>query len=377
MGADAMVDARTSLRGTAWVFYAAFVLEILFMISPAALPFYSIYGPVLRFLGESPETAWLTQFFLPHISTTADPLLNLLRPLGWLLLVAGTVFFLCSAVPLYWSKVMRRGEVTGGLYGIIRHPQYVGLATMGLGVVLVWPRFLVLVSLILMLGLYRVLAGWEESQCLARFGEKYRAYHAKTGMFLPRSWSRALPRVLPAAGPARIIVGLAIFVAAMGVSLAAAFGLRNYSLGEVAAVYAEDEAILSPAPLSKQELEAAYAAAMEDTAVQSALDAAPQGKRLVYVIPETWYLPDLPVEARPASGDAPHGSADFDRSRYKLLFATVRTHDPAATGRDIVKAAYGLNPIVVARVDITTHKVTATETPPAHVRWGDIPTPMF
>jgi hypothetical protein len=48
-----------------------------------------------------------------------------------------------------------------------------------------------------------------------------------------------------------------------------------------------------------------------------------------------------------------------------------------ALGRKIVPNAYGRDPIVVARVDISVLAVTAVETPPAHVRWGDIPTPMF
>lgn len=372
-----MIEARTALRGTAWVFYAVFVLEILFMISPAALHFYSLYGPVLRFLNVHPETAWLTQFFLPHISTTANPLLNALGPLGGLLLAVGTIFFLAGAVPLYWSKIRRRGEVTGGLYRLIRHPQYVGLAIMGLGVLLIWPRFLVLISLVLMLALYRVLAGWEESQCLARFGDSYRAYMARTGRFLPRALSDRLPRLLPAAGPGRAIAGFAVFAAMLGLSIAAAFGLRNFSLSQVAALYGGNEAVLSPAQLTRPELEMAYRTATADEAVRSALDAAPQGKRLVYVIPEDWYLPDLPIEARPAPGGAPHGSAHFDRTRYKVLFASARSHDPTATGRDILKTAHGLDPIIVAHVDLGAGRITAVEKPPAHVRWGDIPTPTF
>jgi hypothetical protein len=89
-----MADVRTGLRGAAWLFYAIFVLEILFMIRPAALYFYSVYGPALSFLDRSPATAWLTQFFLPHISTTASPFLNLLGGLGWLLLLVGILIFL-------------------------------------------------------------------------------------------------------------------------------------------------------------------------------------------------------------------------------------------------------------------------------------------
>lgn len=372
-----MADVRTGLRGAAWLFYAVLVLEILFMISPAALYFYSVYGPVLTFLNASPVTAWLTQFFLPHISVTANPILNHLGEFGGLLLLFGIVLFLLSAVPLYWAKVRRRGAVTGGVYRFIRHPQYVGLAMMGLGTLLIWPRFLVLVSFITMLFLYGVLARWEEAQCQARLGESYRAYQARTGMFLPRALSLRLPRLLPASGFGRAVTGVVLYIAVMGLSIAAAFGLRDYSLAQVAAIYREDYAILSPAPLTDVELDAAYRAAIDDEAVRAALVAAKPAERLVYVVPLEWYLPDLPIEAAPRSGGAPHGSGDFDRSRFKVLFARARSHHTGATGRDIVKTAYGLDPIIVARVDIAGRKVIAVQSPPAHVYWGDIPTPLF
>ena len=367
-----MVEARTAVRGTAWAIYAVFVLEILFLVSPLAPLFYAFYGPFLRFLERHPETAWLTQFFLPHISVTANPVLNLIQPLGWALLVAGTAFFLWSAVPLYWSMLLRRGQVVGGLYNSIRHPQYVGLAVMGFGVLLVWPRFLVLVSLIMMLGLYRVFAGTEESQCLARFGDSYRAYMARTGRFLPRAWSERLPRLLPPEGPSRVLVGVAIFAATLGISIGVAFLLRNYSLTQVAVIYRDNETILSPARLSERDVELAYRAALADSSVRAVLDAAPPGKRLIYIVPETWDL--LPGEARP--GGVPRETANLDRNRYKLLFARARSHHPDATGADVVKDAYGLDPIIVARVDSAAERVTI-EKPPAHVRWGDIPVPIY
>jgi hypothetical protein len=95
---------------------------------------------------------------------------------------------------------------------------------------------------------------------------------------------------------------------------------------------------------------------------------------IVYVVPVEWHLPDLlpgPVqpEASPAKG--------FDRRHYRVRFTRARTHAPHASGREIVEYAYGRDPIVVARVDISAPAVTGVEIPPAHVRWGDIPTPMF
>lgn len=43
-----MPGVRSVLKASVWVFYVVFVLEILFMISPAALYFYGVYGPVLN-----------------------------------------------------------------------------------------------------------------------------------------------------------------------------------------------------------------------------------------------------------------------------------------------------------------------------------------
>jgi hypothetical protein len=153
--------------------------------------------------------------------------------------------------------------------------------------------------------------------------------------------------------------------------------LRNYSLSQVAALYRPDEVILSPARLTESELEAAYRTAMEDSRVRAALEAAPPGKRIVYIVPRNWNLPDLPVELRTVATNLSHDSHNIDRTGYKLLFARARSHDPGATGAEIVKKAYGLDPIIVARIDAAARNVTALESPPAHVRWGDIPIPMF
>ena len=103
-----MADVRTGLRGVAWLFYAILVLDF-FHDQPGGALLLSVDGPALSFLDRSPATAWLTQFFLPHISVTASPVLNALGGLGGLLLLVGTLVFLAGAVPLYWAKLRRRG----------------------------------------------------------------------------------------------------------------------------------------------------------------------------------------------------------------------------------------------------------------------------
>jgi protein-S-isoprenylcysteine O-methyltransferase Ste14 len=118
---------------TVWIFYVAIVFEILFMISPFALYYYAAYGPSLNVLHRSRWTSWLTDFPLPHFPYTSSPLLNALPDLGGPLITVGMVLFAVGFVLVYGAKVRGRGLVTGGLYRVARHPQYLGLAIIGLG----------------------------------------------------------------------------------------------------------------------------------------------------------------------------------------------------------------------------------------------------
>ena len=371
-----MRSLRKALKPAVWMFYVVIVFEILFMISPFALYFYSAYGPTLNVLHRWPSTAWLTQFFLPHFSETSSPLLNALPGLGGVLILVGTLIFTAGAIPVYWAKLRGRGPVTGGLYAFIRHPQYVGLTVVGLGTLVIWPRFLALITYVTMLFLYTLLAHWEEEQCLTRFGESYRAYQARTGMFLPRSLSRRIPRILPVSTGKRALATAGFTLVLLPATVTLGFGLRDYSLSKISAFYTKSTAVLSPAILTDQELGAAYRTAIADPKVQEAIVAARPAKLIVYVVPVEWYLPDLPIEAVHKSGGH-QTRADFDRRHYKVLFTSARIHTVEATERDIITSAYGRDPIVLVKVDISVPEVTGIATPPPHVVWGDIPTPMF
>jgi hypothetical protein len=57
---------------------------------------------------------------------------------------------------------------------------------------ILWPRFLVLASLSIMFILYYFLAKDEERRMFGQFGDAYREYMDRTGMFLPRSIEKGL-----------------------------------------------------------------------------------------------------------------------------------------------------------------------------------------
>jgi protein-S-isoprenylcysteine O-methyltransferase Ste14 len=91
---------------------------------------------------------------------------------------------------------------THGFYAVIRHPQYTGLILAGLGLTILWPRFLTLEFLALMVFLYFLLARDEEQRMLRAHPEAYPAYQQRTGMFWPRVRRRpvaAKPLTAPAA----------------------------------------------------------------------------------------------------------------------------------------------------------------------------------
>ena len=109
---------RLLLIGTIFA-YCLIGIEIIIMISPFALYFYSVYAPILTLLSSSPLTSWTTEFFLPHMVFLQDPVILGISYLQ-VLLVIGLVLFFTAAVPLYWGRFTGKGVVTFSFYAKIQ-----------------------------------------------------------------------------------------------------------------------------------------------------------------------------------------------------------------------------------------------------------------
>ena len=68
---------KSVARAAGFLAYLFITLEMLFMVTPFALHYYSVYSPVLTGSFNLPATAWLPAFFLPHLSTEILPRLEL------------------------------------------------------------------------------------------------------------------------------------------------------------------------------------------------------------------------------------------------------------------------------------------------------------
>jgi len=284
---------RRIVPGTAFVFYLLIALEAVIMITPFTVYFYAVYAPVLGWLEARPSTAWLTAFFLPHITYTGSPLLTVLAWLGPVLLTLGLGIFLVCAAQVYSAKLFRRGVVTGGLYRRVRHPQYLGLGIAGLGLLFYWPRFIILVLYVSMLFVYYLLARHEEERMEAKFGVGYRRFKQSTPMFLPgfrigSGWSLgAFPRGATLA---------LTYVVILAVSIGVAFGARAYSRSRVPMTrYSDALSATSLSPAGGAELERTIGAALGHPEVKGLLEKFHQpGHTLVaYVFPRAYMMQHL------------------------------------------------------------------------------------
>ncbi|MFZ2648758.1 MAG: isoprenylcysteine carboxylmethyltransferase family protein [Burkholderiaceae bacterium] len=106
--------------------------------------------------------------------------------LGYALLFIGIGVFAQGWRELYRARKEKR-LATGGLYALVRHPQYTGLfiGLFGEGVVH-WPTIFSVALFPVIVLVYWLLARSEERRVLEEFGDAYRAYQRRVPMFIPR-----------------------------------------------------------------------------------------------------------------------------------------------------------------------------------------------
>ena len=401
---------RLAARG-AIVLSFIVALEIVIMISPFALFFYAVFNPVLLALDRSPATRWLTAFFLPHMVISPDPVLSAIRVLGSVAFIVGAAAFLVCVIQVYAGKLLRTGPATWGLYAVIRHPQYLALAVSGFGLAILWPRFLTLVLLAVMLFLYYLLARDEERRMLARYGAGYRVFVERTGMFFPRFSARGAPRP-QSPQPLTFGRGLAILVALLVITVGAGFVARAYTVRHLPLETVGPVDVITITPQDLTAARAILPEVLKDPAVAAKLDAAREhaGRVLAYFIPVDYTMQGMiadagqewklfarhstvrmitdyvlhPVahlaEGHSHSGAIGHGVAMHESPALKRRIIFV---DVSARGRalespvDDFAIAVTRRPLFFVDVHLHTGEVLAVRDTAPGSSWGTVPTPVF
>ncbi len=100
-----------------------------------------------------------------------------------LLLILGIWLVMAGWEAVYGSE----GKlVTNGLYAYMRHPQYTGIFVITLAFMIQWPTLATLILWPFVIAMYYKLARQEEADALEKFPVEYREYMARTPMFLPK-----------------------------------------------------------------------------------------------------------------------------------------------------------------------------------------------
>ncbi len=113
--------------------------------------------------------------------------------IGSLVMLAGM-----GLVALGWWKIHRAGDklITDGVYGIIRHPQYLGFILITTGMLIHWPTLLTLIMFPILVAAYVHLAKKETKELAERFGEEYKRYKSLVPAFIPIRASRSTKTTL-------------------------------------------------------------------------------------------------------------------------------------------------------------------------------------
>lgn len=393
------------IKGSITFFYLLIGLEIAIMISPFAGYFYAGYGPLLDFLYGIKTTAWLTGFFLPHAVAAKNNSLNFLNALGRSLFSLGLIAFLVGAVQVYSAKFRRKGIVSSMLYRWVRHPQYLFLAISGLGLLLFWPRFLILVLYISMLFVYYLLARNEEHRMLKQHGDSYAAYMQRTAMFVPGE-------------PGKKIFGVFFgwikspkwaLAASYGVillfAILAAFGLRHYTISQISTIYLPKKQItvISILPHSDQAIQEALDVAYQDSLITTILSKYRQkGHKgfLVHLMPAQYRMQGLFVtpfnsEEKPIRKSSWRNVAGFifpflsrhnhqemmgrmNNKDVRLVFSQLTWPDGKyATADKALDFSVKHLPLLKVDIDLENNSVQEVEKTLNRNLWGQMPMPSF
>jgi protein-S-isoprenylcysteine O-methyltransferase Ste14 len=394
------------IKGSIILFYALIGLEIVIMISPFAGFFYAGYGPLLNFLYDVKATSWLTGFFLPHAVVSKNDLLNFLNGLGRSLFSFGLVAFFIGAVQIYSAKILRKGVVSSILYHWVRHPQYLFLAISGLGLMLFWPRFIILILYISMLFVYYLLAKNEEDRMMKQHGDSYAAYMRRTAMFLPGGPGKKIFRVFFGRIKSPRLALAAVYGLILFFAILAAFGLRRYTISQISTVYLPEKEVtaVSIFPRSDHAIKQILDVVYEDSHVASILSEyrRKEGQKgfLVHLMPVHYMMQGLFV-APFNSGNAPGRKSTWKNvvefvfpslspPRHKemmgrmnsgsdvLIFSQLTWPDGKyAPADDALNFSVKHLPLLKVVVDVEKRTVLEVEKTPNRNLWGRMPMPAF
>ena len=141
--------------------------------------------PGLDLMSHDAGHLWSTVFGL-----SGNPHFSVLHILSFFA-IGGGFILLSSAWPDLLAAQKQGRLATTGVYGRVRHPQYMGFIVIMFGFLLQWPTILTLLMFPALVFMYVHLAHTEEAEARLKFGDAYARYAARVPGCFPRLRSRS------------------------------------------------------------------------------------------------------------------------------------------------------------------------------------------
>ena len=379
-GKDITSSIVKKTSGAAILFYLLIGFEFLYMASPFAAYFYSVYRPGIEFIDKYPSIAWLTGFFLPHlVEETKSPILNLLRPSGAVIAVTGLLIFIVCAFQVYYSKIFKKGIVTGGLYKYIRHPQYTAFIVCSFGLLILWPRYLALVMFIALLFFYYSLAKVEEKECERKFAGTYINYKDSTGMFLPfKIFPSRLSSSKKLSLPVKIILTALFYFSLTALSVQAADLLKRASIDMLYSYNSGNTLYISIFESNEEKIKRIVEVADNNYKISSIKQAEVNTFYINYILPSDMYLSEVPM-LKPGNASIHVFQRNYSPDKIKVIFNKAVYNKGYKIQKDnVLFNSLSLEPVAEVWMDPVNNRIVKIiELSGKEVRYKNIPEPLF
>jgi hypothetical protein len=277
-----------------------------------------------------------------------------------------------------------------------------------------WPRFLTLTLFAIMLFLYYLLAKDEERRMTNRFGESYRAYMSRTGMFLPRVIGRALAGNFKTQKRFSIGKAIAILLVLLVVIVGSGFISRAYTVHHLPLEQVNQVDVIT---VTKQDLIAAkelLPSLLKDSVVASRLQSVEnrRGHRvLAYFIPIDYVMQGMIANTgrewklfeqhktigmitdyifhpfihltRGHMGHAGMSAHNLSMHENPAMKRRIIFIEVSADNRELTSPFddFDINitrtPLFFVDMHLHTREILQVQETPAGSGWGTVPTPMF
>ena len=170
------------------IFFAAFLLFISFRKKVSWRAHGTYMGFIIALFAEMfgfPLTIYFISSYFGRISFQ-NQFLGYMdsfgMPIGLIITIAGVLLVIAG-----WKLIYKSHDdiATSGIYGYIRHPQYLGFILITLGWLIHWPTIPTAIMWPILVVMYYKLAKKEEKQMEETFGKRYLVYRKTVPMLIP------------------------------------------------------------------------------------------------------------------------------------------------------------------------------------------------